>query len=1832
MSQSLRVKLLSLPVCAGLVSLLTLCVSCNQAAEESSPEEIADYIEAFSAGTVRATDSIIIEFKDGIISEGELPKDMMRFSPKLKGEERWDAAAGRLEFIPEKGPLKAGDHYTCTVRLGKVIDGAKDFVFSFKVAERAAELEITETRISAEDPKTAIARGTLTLSEAVGDGVVTEGLFKTSTSWKTPVTLTRSADDSFEFEISGLRRSEAGTAAVKLYFDAPAIGFGEKVSTSITIPGRKQFKLLSADRVEASEPYVIVRFSEPLDENQSLDGLIYLEEAETARLEKDGTCAKLFYDDSRASTLTLKVERNLKSSGGTALGVEYARTFRQEGIPPAVELMISDGILPDGNKLKLPFKAVNLCAVDVNVIKIYRSNVLSFYQENSIDGTSELRRYGRLVKKYTARLDGDASRNLHQWQNFSIDLGGLFRQEKGAIYRIKLSFKQEYSLYNKDEGPKTLPPAAITPWEQSKWDEAYGWYYSWDDYHTNEWNWSDRDNPEKPSYYQDDSKFPELNLAASDIGVIVKSADESRLWVTVADIVSSRPMEGVKVTAYNYQLQKVGEGLSGENGFADFTVSGKPFIIQAEKGNAVTHLKIRGGSHEKSLSRFDVGGKKITRGLKGYVYGERGVWRPGDTLHLTLVVEDKLHALPAAHPATMDLYTPEGQIFDSKTLRGGKDGFYAFEAATAPDSPTGTWSAVFSVGGAEFKKAVPIETIKPNRLKINLSTGSETLVSGQQASMDIASHWLTGPVAADLDGTLEIVLHNTTLPFPEYRSYSFSNPLKSYSSETLSRIPFRLDSLGRATVKEDMPQAQDAPGMLKADIICKIAEPGGNTSVVANTVRFSPYTHYVGVGLQEEDYETDKDIAIKVVSVDAEGKPSAGRTLEYKIYRLSWNWWWECSASALDRYVNGKTAELEKSGTLKSTAGFTTIPFRLEYPDYGKFLLLVTDKESGHTSGGTFFVDWPLWRGHSDKSDPEALSMLSFTTDKHSYEVGETATVYLPASEGGHALVSFENASGVISRNWVATSGKQETAWKFKVTDKMAPNFYVHITLLQPHRQTVNDLPIRMYGVQNLTVNNPASHLTPVIDCPDAVRPQTPFNIRVKEEKGRAMTYTLAIVDEGLLDLTAFRTPDPWPAMNEREALGVRTWDMYDDVIGAYAGKFTSVLSIGGDMAIRGSKKENRFRPVVKFLGPFTLSGGTATHKIDLPMYVGSVRVMVVAGHAGAYGSAEKSVIVRSPLMLLTTLPRRLAPGESVRMPVNVFAMEGGAKDVSVKVEVKGPVQIDGSASQTVHFSENGDKLISFALKTDASGQGPATITVRAESGSFKAHETVHIDVVNPNPPKRESYTRLLAPGEKAGFSWKAYRPGEEESALLEISSFPSIDFSDTFDFVKYYRHLCTEQLSSRAFFLLYARDLLSPEDKAKADEILPGILEQLKTRQRPDGGFSYWPESNYSQPWATSMAGEVLMEARRQGFPVQQRCIDGWVSFQKKSVKDYRHRETYNLSDLDQAYRLYTLALAKAPDFGAMNRLKESSSLCLQARWRLAEAYAVAGKKETASQLTDASSLSIATPSSGLGNTWWSAARDKAMIAESLVETGNVGKALALAGEIAEGFSAKHASTQEIAWVSKAMATLSKVVGNGLADVRFYQRQDEVFEVTGAGALVQRKLDFAIGEAHVENRSNSTVYAHLTVRERVAAGQKVAPAASGVKVSVSYRTLSGESLDVSSLAQGTEFRADITVADLTGTAASGSMALSFSAPSGWEIWNDRLFGGGADAQCEYRDIRDDSVRWYFSLGAGEVKHFSIRLQAAYEGTFLLPEIVCEDMYNPDYKSNTANATVHVVK
>ena len=232
------------------------------------------------------------------------------------------------------------------------------------------------------------------------------------------------------------------------------------------------------------------------------------------------------------------------------------------------------------------------------------------------------------------------------------------------------------------------------------------------------------------------------------------------------------------------------------------------------------------------------------------------------------------------------------------------------------------------------------------------------------------------------------------------------------------------------------------------------------------------------------------------------------------------------------------------------------------------------------------------------------------------------------------------------------------------------------------------------------------------------------------------MTYTLAVVDDGLLDLTNFKTPDPWNVFYAREALGIRTWDMYDFVMGAYAGKYGSLFSIGGDEDVKpANSKANRFKPVVKFIGPFALKKGEEqSHKLKLPPYIGSVRVMVVAGQDGAYGKAEKTVPVRTPLMILSSLPRVVSTDEEIYLPVNVFAMENTVKNVSIKVETTGKLKIANGGSQSLNFATPGDKMVYFALKSGSS-TGIERVTITATGNGHTSKETIEIDVRNPNPP-----------------------------------------------------------------------------------------------------------------------------------------------------------------------------------------------------------------------------------------------------------------------------------------------------------------------------------------------------------------------------------------------------------------------------------------------------------------------------------------------------------------
>ncbi len=1824
-------RLFSAIAAAMTLSMLCSCTE-NGGKQHTAPEaKYAEVIKAYTGGTVTDGTPVRIEFAapvQGVAPGAEADPKLFSFSPALKGNARW-ASADVLEFIPES--YRQGTVYKATLQLGRIpgLNTGGKFEFSFYSAAKEAFMYTGRVIIPASSPETASIQGRIEFSGDVPQADAEKMLSCRSDGKDFPLTLTKEGNI-FTFKAEGMARGPKDRFAT-IDFNGKEYGFRDCGTEKITIPAAGNFKVLGAEKVTGKDPCIEVIFSEPVSLDTDPAGMVSLEGAGKHYTEIEDNTVRIYYEKD-TENIRLDISQGIRSIHGARLASAFSTGFTESRLKPAVEIPFKGSILPDEKSLVIPFRSVNLSAVDVSVIKIYESNILMFLQTNGLDGSSELRRSGRMVYKKSIRLD--SGKDLQKWQDFAVDLSGLIKQEPGAIYRIRLSFKQEYSLYGKTRNSNagsamvSTESEEITEDEAAAWDEPYPYFYD-SSYDWSIYRWKDRDNPETPSYYMDNSRFPEISILSSNIGILVKSSDNDRILAVVNDIMTAKPVQGATVEAYSYQLKKIGEAITDKDGFAEISADGqKPFAIAARTGNAASYLKITDGS-ENSLSRFDTGGQNVESGIKGFIYGERGVWRPGDTLHVTIMLENRQKRLPDNHPVTAELYTPQGQFYDKQICAEGTGGMYSFALATKEDDPTGTWNVYFKAGGATFHKALNIETIRPNRLKLDLSIDDKVLAADTKTRATVSASWLSGPAASNLSAKVEMTLRKGTAAFKGYEDYIFSNPVSEFSSMTETVLSGKLDDGGRLSADLSLPSAKNAPGMLSATLVTRVSEPGGDESFITSVMPFSPYSAYAGVRLpdtQDGYLETDRTHIIKTVLVDKDGKPASGHKMEYRIYKLKWSWWWESRSEALDSYINSTSADIVSKGRFTSGAKATEIPFRIDYPDWGRYLIYVRDLTGGHVSGGILYADWPSWRGRSDRTDPDGLTMLAFSLDKKKYEAGEEATVFIPAAKDGKALVSLENSTGVISRTWVATNEKNETPYRFRIAEGMAPNFYVHITLLQPHGNTGNDLPIRMYGVQPVYVDDPQTHLAPVISMPDVLRPQQEFTVKVSEKNGRPMSYTLAIVDEGLLDITGFRTPDPWKAMYAKEALGVRTWDLYDDVVGAFSGRFSPLYSIGGDEdLIRNNKRDNRFNPVVKFIGPFRLPArGTGTHKLSLPMYAGSVKAMVVAGENGAYGNASKTVPVRSPLMLLSSLPRILGTGETVKLPVNVFASEDDIRNVKVSVSVSGAAKAAGRTSQEIHFGKPGDRLAEFSIVTGSS-DGTAEIKITAEGNGHSATETINIKVRNPEPAATSVFRETVCPGEKTEMEYGTFDPEKGEWASLEIAGFPSIDFSGCFNFVADYSHYCTEQLSSKGLTMLCLAGLVQDKDRKTAQEAIPQIIKQICSRQLPDGGFVYWPGQTNADEWVSSMAGQFLTEAAAKGYEVNAGVLRSWKNFQKRCARNFRESDADDIQALVQAYRLYTLAIASDPDSGAMNRLKSSPELSGKAAWRLAAAYAASGKKAIAKDLVKGLKTDVSEYGSS-NVTYGSALRDRAMFLETLVLIDDMAGAMELACALATEFSGtEYYTTQNTAFLSIAMSRLAEKANTDVMDVAIDDK-----DMKSTKSVYVRSLGHSSGKVSLANNSKGAVYATVTARRQPEAGT-AAEAASGLGLKVRYADAEGKDLNPGQIRQGTDIYATVTVSNTTGTMDYTDLALTVTASSGWEIFNGRLAGTeSGEAEYTYMDIRDDKVIYYFGLEKGACKRFVLRFRAGYCGEFTIPSVRCEAMYEPSVFARTASGKTTV--
>jgi alpha-2-macroglobulin len=987
---------------------------------------------------------------------------------------------------------------------------------------------------------------------------------------------------------------------------------------------------------------------------------------------------------------------------------------------------------------------------------------------------------------------------------------------------------------------------------------------------------------------------------------------------------------------------------------------------------------------------------------------------------------------------------------------------------------------------------------------------------------------------------------------------------------------------------------------------------------------------------------------VKICAVDPAGHKLGKRRVEIKLFKMDWSWWWERDYGTAS-FLQNESKNRVQWDTVTLVGGQGTWGLKVKYPNYGRYVLRACDLDAGdagHCTGETFYMDWPYWYGRAERDGKAGgATILTFKSDKTKYNVGEKMRITIPSPKGGRALISMEKGAGVFKRYWVDLK-PNETVHEILVEPGMAPNIYLYVALLQPHSQTENDLPIRMYNVIPISVEDPDTRLHPAVKTdPGVFRPGEQATLTVSETNGKAMNYVVAVVDEGLLDLTRFKTPDPWERFYSREALGIKTWDLYDFVAGAYGDRLERILSIGGDEG--GTKnptgrKGNRFPPMVKFLGPFTLAKGKqAKHTLAIPEYVGAVRVMVVAAREGAYGFAEQSVFVRKPLMVLATLPRILSPGETFELPISVFAMEKQVKSVEVEVTSTGPIKIMGESKKTLNIDAPSDELINFKMES-LEAVGWSKLTIRAKSGGEKAEQTIEVQVRNPNTKVTNMLAALVQPNTKWSQSFSLVGVGGTNKATLELSRMPPFDLEKRLSYLIQYPHGCIEQTTSSVFPQLYLSDLMDLPDATKQEiEVnVKAAIHRLLSFQTPSGGFSYWPGDPNPNDWGSSYAGHFIIEAEKKGYSLPAGMLDQWKRYQRNLAQSWTARFDY-YSPLSQSYRLYTLALAGSPEMGPMNRLKESKHLEVAARWQLGAAYQLAGQHEVALALTQGSPT-VKTYTELNGN-FGSDLRDKAMMLEVLCLMDKKTEAAPLMLEVAKSLANDDWwSTQTTAYSLIAMAKFAGKIFDRKGSIGWAFNGNGVNQTgTLTAPMLQKEIKILEGQGQanqvdVQNKGPGLLYARLLVVGIPKLGDETA-VSQGITLTMEYLDMQGKPIGLTKFDQGQDFIAEFKVHHNSGRGRYEQLALTSAFPSGFEIRNTRMDviadpkGGKTAAWFTYQDIRDDRVLTYFDLNTGEEKVFRFYLNAAYLGKFHQPQSKVEAMYDATISARTGGRIVEVL-
>ncbi len=1489
----------------------------------------------------------------------------------------------------------------------------------------------------------------------------------------------------------------------------------------------------------------------------------------------------------------VNVKPGLTGNGLAPSSLAVEQTIDIPNRTPAIAFRSGGYILPRLGAEGIPLRSINVSKALVSIYRINDRNLieqmstigsqLPSYQLSSIENSTG-------EKVYTGTLTITPSSNT--WVNTLLPVQDALKDRKPGVYIAVAE--------NADEGA------------------------------------------EKPQYWSDK---PTQWFVISDLGLSAFRSSTDGLVVVTRALANAAPKADITLTLLSQNNTELGTAVSGRDGIARFA----PGLLRGEAANSPRAVY----AFDKSTGDFsfiDIGGAALDltdRGVAGryasgpmdaYMVTERGIYRPGETIYATALLRDAALKAITGLPLTLKVLRPDGKEAEVRTLNEVADGGYSFTYTTNTSDQGGMWSLqlytdvkLAPIGSVSFM----LEDFQPPRLELDVKPDLTAVNADGTGRILTEGRFLYGAPASGLSGQAVVTLKYATAPFEQYKDYQFGQVEEKFLPVRAELPGFVTDDAGKATLELTLGQLPDTTHPLEASINVTLFDVGGRP--VAETLSLPVHNLASAIGIKPtaNGFAENTEAGFDVVMLDvATGAPKAASNLVWNLYSEDYDYVWYRSGNSWNYETTIRGSKVG-NGTLTITE---TAPKRLNVTvASGYYRLEVRDDANKLVSSVRFNAGWRANPAALDKPDAVAVTRDAQTPVKP----GERVTLNIkPPYDAEATLVSADTRLRDVSTQALAATGTDVT---LRVPDDAAGGFYVLVSAVQKRMPNANTPARRAMGVLWIPLD-PAPHkLALTMTAPELARPNTTVNVELTaaDMGSQQVHVVLAAVDDGVLGMTDYQSPNPSDWYLGQRWLNLASFDVYANLIDS-SNAARGELREGGDSGMARQMKglpQQITKIAALYSGIITMQNGKATVPLALPDFNGRLRLMAFAWTSTRTGQTDAMITVRAPLVAELMLPRFMAPGDVAQIGLNVDNRDAPKGDYAIKLTATGPATLEGG-NATLSLEAGQRKNIPLRLTGTGIGDVAFKLEVTGPEG-YKLTRDFNISVRAGNPTITRRLVSMLTKGAENTINpdlLTGLLSGSEEMTLA-YSSLPEFDVPSLLKHLNRYPYGCAEQTTSTAMPLLYvnrvAESLGLGQDAALRGRIQAAIVK-LSAMQRKDGGFGIWSAADSYEIWLTSYVADFLSRAKTQDYVVSDAVLNSLYERLRLTLKDsyVTERDIHS-----RAYVLYILARNSSVDAADVRYFYDTWFGKLSTR--LARTQIAAALKLVGDEVRSTAAIAkIDGPRVVQANyayDYGSDLRDDAAVITLMGEhqLAAAPQLLTLSETLARVRSDRYwMSTQESAWLLMAA---NAMMATGPAEMKL---------TVGSDAIAQkeayyRNIGINNGPLLVKNTGERDVFQVITM-----SGVPVEPQsaeANGFTLKRAYYRPDGTPITLEGIKQN-----DLIVVLLEGNTSSNyaqQVMVADMLPAGFELENTRLAGNSGSlgnlgwlgdnlTSADNLEFRAD--RFLAAINMGEYYYNRQDFRIAYimravtPGTFAVPGSYVEDMYTPSRFARTAASMVTI--